>query len=132
MEKVHKGNIDMTYSPERASILLNMVEKAGGHPQLKGLLDLAADELAQMSIEAADQFAKIRADRDAKAAEEAAKAKAEIDAQNAKDAAEAKAEAERQAKAQEEAATKATPAPEPTPTPPPPAIETTPAADRRF
>jgi hypothetical protein len=100
--KAVKGNIDMTYSPERAYGLLTVVEKAAGHPKLRGILDLAGDELEQMSIEAADQFTKIKAAREAKAAELAAAAKAEIDAQNSKDAEEAKAMEEATAKAKEE------------------------------
>lgn len=112
--KAAKGNIDMTeehdgikYNSDEAFKLLSIVEKAFGHPKLKGILDLAADDLEQMSIDAAAVLVEVKADREAKAAEAAAAAKAENDAQNAKDEEEAKAMAEAAAKAKEEADAKA-------------------------
>jgi hypothetical protein len=113
-----KEGIDMTYDPQKAFQLLSIVEKAAGYPKLKGLLDLAGDELEQMAIEAAAEHAKIKADRDAKAAEEAAAAKAVIDEQNAKDAEQAKALEERQKASQPVA---------PQPAPQTAAIKVTPA-----
>lgn len=104
MAEEHHG---IAYNSNDAFMLLSIVEKAAGHPKLKGILDLAADDLEQMSIDAAAQFAEIKADRVAKAAEAAAAAKAENDAQNAKDEEESKAMAEAAAKAKEEADAKA-------------------------
>ena len=95
-------HIEIQYNSDEAFKLLSIVEKASGHPKLKGILDLAGDGLEQMSIDAAAQLAEIKADREAKAKEAAAAAKAENDAQNAKDAEEAKAMEEAAAKAKEE------------------------------
>lgn len=93
----------MTYSFERAGLLLHVVEKAHGHPKLTGIHDAAMDELEQMSHEAADGVALARAERQKKAQAEAAKKQQAEDARFRKIEEEKVAEAKRNAQQQAEA-----------------------------
>lgn len=85
----------MSYSPERAGLLLHVIEKAVAHPKLNGIKEQAMMELEAMDAEAAEQVSERKAELKAKADEIEAERKAE---ESARLEAEAKARAEEEAR----------------------------------
>lgn len=69
----------MTYSHERAGLLLHITEKIGGHPHLQGIRDMAMAELVDMNKDAAAEFKLMQEDQKKKKQAEAERVQKEID-----------------------------------------------------